>query len=103
MERKAKSAWHRVKNEDKFWIYLRGDPLNLWSLDNYNKVIRNLILDANNPVEMIPSVYWQPAKSKGEFSLVSCFVGPGFDYDDFVMLRKPNHASRLDKTINDLI
>ena len=28
--RDAKSAWHRVKNADEIWIYLRGDPLNLW-------------------------------------------------------------------------
>ena len=59
LERDAKSAWHRVKNADEIWIYLRGDPLNLWCLDNDNKLIRNLILDSNNPVEMIPSGYWQ--------------------------------------------
>ena len=79
MERDAKSAWHRVKNADEIWIYLRGDPLNLWCLDNDNKLIRNLILDSNNPVEMIPSGYWQAAKSTGEFTLVSCCVGPGCD------------------------
>ena len=33
LERDAKSAWHRVKNADEIWIYLRGDPLNLWCLD----------------------------------------------------------------------
>jgi len=30
LERDAKRAWHRVKNADEIWIYLRGDPLNLW-------------------------------------------------------------------------
>ena len=30
LERDAKSAWHRVKNADEIWIYLNGDPLNLW-------------------------------------------------------------------------
>ena len=74
LERDAKSAWHRVKNADEIWIYLRGDPLNLWCLDNDNKLIRNLILDSNNPVEMIPSGYWQAAKSTGEFTLVCCCV-----------------------------
>jgi len=48
LERNAKSAWHRVKNADDIWIYLRGDPLNLWCLDNDNKLIRNLILNNNN-------------------------------------------------------
>ena len=37
LERNAKSAWHRVKNADEIWIYLKGDPLKLWSLDNDNK------------------------------------------------------------------
>ena len=27
LERDSKSAWHRVKNADEIWIYLRGDPL----------------------------------------------------------------------------
>ena len=103
LERDAKSAWHRVKNADEIWIYLRGDPLSLWCLDNDNKLIRNLILDSNNPVEMIPSGYWQAAKSTGEFTLVSCCVGPGFDFRDFELLRNTNHTSRLDKAINDLI
>ena len=103
LERDAISAWHRVKNADEIWIYLRGDPLNLWRLDNDNKEIKNLILDSNNPVEMISSGYWQAAKSTGEFTLVSCCVGPGFDFKDFEMLRNTNHASRLDKATNNLI
>jgi len=41
LERDAKSAWHRVKNADEIWIYLRGDPPNLLCLDNDNKLIRN--------------------------------------------------------------
>ena len=52
---------------------------------------------------MIPSGYWQGAKSTGEFTLVSCFVGPGFDFNDFELLRNRNNISRLDKAINDLI
>ena len=50
LERDAKSSWHRVINSDEIWIYLSGDPLNLWCLDNDNKEIRNLFIDSNNPV-----------------------------------------------------
>ena len=64
LELNSKSYWHRVKNVDEIWIYLRGDPLDLWRLDNDNKFIRNLILDSNNPLEMIPSEYWQRQKVK---------------------------------------
>ena len=77
--------------------------MNILSLDNDNKAIRRLILDTNNPVVMIPSGYWQAAESTGEFTLVSCCVGPGFDFKDFEMLRNTNHASRLDKAIKDFI
>ena len=77
--------------------------MNLWCLDNDNNLLRNLTLDSNNPLEMIPSGYWQAAKSKGEFTLVSCCVGPGFDYKDFELLRNTTHISRLDKAINELI
>ena len=103
MERDLKSAWHRIKNANEISIYLRRDPLNSWYLYVDKKLIRNLILDSNNPVEMIPSGYWQAAKSTGEFTLVSCCVGPGFDYKDFELLRDTNHIARLDKAINDLI
>ena len=101
LERDAKSAWHRVKNADEIWIYLRGDSLHLWCLDDDNKLIRNLILDSNNPIEIILAGYWQAAKSIGEFTLVSCCVGPDFDFNDFELLRNTNHISRLDKAIND--
>jgi len=103
LEGGSKSAWHRVNNSDEIWIYLRGNPLNLWCLDNTNEELRNYILDKNNPVEMIPSGYWQAAESTGEFSFLSCCVGPGFDFKDFEMLRNTNHALRLDKAIDDFI
>ena len=93
----------QIKNADENWSYLRGNPLNLWCLDNDNKLIRNIILDSNNPVEMIPSGYWQAAKSTGEFNLVSCCIGPGIDFKDFELVRNINHTSGLYKAINDLI
>tara|TARA_B100000886_G_scaffold263465_1_gene188039 strand:+ start:208 stop:495 length:288 start_codon:yes stop_codon:yes gene_type:complete len=93
----------KSKNADEIWISLRGEPLNSWNLYNDNKLIRNLILDSNNSVEMTRSGYWLSAKSKGEFTLVSCFVGPGFDFKDFELLTNTNHTSRLDKAINEFI
>ena len=97
MERDAKSAWHSVNNADEIWIYFRGDPLMLWCLDDENNEIRNLILDSNKPVEMISWRYWQVVKISGEFTLVSCCVGRGFDFKDFEMLSNTNHTSILDK------
>ncbi len=72
-------------------------------LYDFNKVLRSLILDTNNPLEMILSLYWQAAKNKGEFTLVSCCVGLRFDFKIYEMLRNIKYKSRLDKIINVLI
>ena len=103
IEKGSKSSWHRVKDADEIWIFLRGDPVVLWSIDDKNKEIKKLILDTDNPMEMIPAGYWQAAKSNGEFSLVSCCVGPGFDFRDFELLRNLDISLRPDKAINELL
>ena len=103
MERFEKSACYRVKNSYEICIYLWREPKNLWWLDNNNKLIRNLILDSNNLLEIIPTGYFQASKRNGEFIFVSCCVAPGFDFKDFELLSNTNHATRLDKAINDII
>ena len=97
------STWHRVNSADEIWIYLRGSPLNLWCLDNDNKELRKLRIDSNNPIEIIPSGYWQAATSCGAFTLASCCVGPGFDFLDFDMLRDIEPPLRPSKALHELI
>ena len=97
------STWHRVNSADEIWIYLKGAPLNLWCLDDGNKKLRKFRLDSNNPIEMIPSGYWQAAKSIGLFTLASCCVGPGFDFSDFQMLRNLVPSLRPSKALKELI
>ena len=98
-----KSSWHRVNYADEIWIYLQGSPLNIWCLDDDNKKIRHLRLDSKKPIQMIPSGYWQAATSIGKYTLTSCFVGPGFDFLDFEMLRNIDPSLRPDKAIQELI
>ena len=97
------STWHRVNSSDEIWIYLRGAPLNLWCLDDGNKELRKLSIDSNNPIEMIPSGYWQAASSIGAFTLTSCCVGPGFDFSDFEMLRNLDPSLRPTKALKELL
>jgi len=97
------STWHRVNFADEIWIYLKGAPLNLWCLDDGNKKLRKLKIDSNNPIEMIPSGYWQAAKSCGRFTLASCCVGPGFDFSDFEMLRNIDSSLRPNKALRELL
>ena len=93
-----KSKWHRVNSSDEIWIYLQGAPLNLYIIDD-NEELRNKKLDSNNPIEMIPSGYWQAANTTGEFTLTSCCVGPGFDFKDFEMLRNIDPVSYTHLTL----
>ena len=97
------STWHRVNSADEIWIYLKGSPLNLWCLDDDNKELRTLRIDSNNPIEMIPSGFWQAATSSGEFTLACCCVGPGFDFSDFEMLRDIDPSLRPNKALKELI
>ena len=97
------STWHRVNSADEIWIYLKGAPLNLWCLDDDIIKLRKFRLDSNNPIEMIPSGYWQAAKSIGLFTLASCCVGPGFDFSDFQMLRNLEPSLRPTKALKELI
>ena len=97
------SAWHRVNSADEIWIYLKGAPLDLWCLDDGNKELKQLKLNSNNPIEMIPSGYWQAAKSTGSFTLSSCCVGPGFDFSDFEMLKSIHPSIRPSKALQELI
>ena len=98
-----RSKWHRVNSSDEIWIYLQGAPLSLYFLDDDNKELRNIRLDSNNPIKMIPSGYWQAARSIGELTLTICCVGPGFDFKDFEMLRNVDPSLRPTKAIKELI
>tara|TARA_Y100000991_G_scaffold174729_1_gene136642 strand:+ start:754 stop:1215 length:462 start_codon:yes stop_codon:yes gene_type:complete len=97
------STWHRVNSADEIWTYLKGSPLDLWRLDDGNKELRKLRIDSNNPIEMVPSGYWQAAKTSGTYTLASCCVGPGFDFTDFEMLRNLDPSFRPSKALKELI
>lgn len=86
------SRWHRVAKADESWHYIAGEPLELFSLSPdggiSNKTLLGFSIDDNKllPVSVIPAGFWQAAQSSGEWSLVSCCVGPGFCFEDFSLL-----------------
>ncbi len=103
LRKNEKSTWHRVNYADEIWIYLKGAPLNLWCLDDDNKELKKLRLDSNNPIEMIPSGYWQAATTSGAYTLASCCVGPGFEFLDFEMLKNKKPSLRPTKALKELL
>lgn len=92
---KAISRWHRVVGADETWHHAQGDPLELWILppeggEAERRVLGPLELPSPGaqPVQVVPSAWWQAARSLGEWSLVTCCVGPGFSFEDFQLLHQ---------------
>jgi uncharacterized protein len=84
------SRWHRVSS-DEAWHYYEGDAIELWTADaGFERVSRHQLGPSAKtaaPVHVVPAGVWQAACSTGAYSLAGCTVGPGFEFDDFDMLR----------------
>ena len=101
LEAGAVSRWHRVSGADESWHFAAGDPLELLVLPAAGGRIQRHGLGAISaaplqtgpdarelePLVVVPADSWQAARSLGAWSLVSCCVGPGFDFADFTLLR----------------
>jgi predicted cupin superfamily sugar epimerase len=83
------SRFHRITS-DEIWHFLEGDPLELHTLDPSSLSLRTVLLGpvsgSTVPIHVVPANHWQAALPGGAFTLASCTVGPGFEYDDFVLL-----------------
>lgn len=95
------SRWHRVLS-DESWHYHEGAPLELIvTAPDFETIATYLVGPfeegaATEPMGVVSAGWWQAARSTGPYTLVSCCVGPGFVFDDFVMLRDlPDDAARL--------
>jgi len=84
------SRWHRVRS-DEVWHLYEGGPLELFEADLAAGTIDRHCLsrvgdgDAE-PVRTIQGGRWQAARVTGDYALMGCSVGPGFDFTDFAML-----------------
>jgi len=78
------SRWHRVAS-DEAWHFYEGDPLLVCWIDDRDGVYEE-VLQNGHPLCVVPAGCWQAAQPRGEYSLVGCTVGPGFDFQDFEMI-----------------
>jgi predicted cupin superfamily sugar epimerase len=82
------SRWHRVLS-DEAWSHLDGDPLTLVRFDirngQHTSVLVGRFGPSIEPVCVVPAGIWQAAEPTGEYALVSCYVGPGFEFQDFAL------------------
>jgi predicted cupin superfamily sugar epimerase len=95
----AVSRWHRVRS-DEVWHHYEGAPLELLRIPLDETRIERMRLgplgEDQAPVHCVPAHWWQAARSLGDYTLVGCTVGPGFDFADFELLReRPEQADAL--------
>jgi predicted cupin superfamily sugar epimerase len=97
------SRWHRVSGADEVWAHAGGDPLELSCIPPQGGPTSRIVIGAGHqPVAVAPAGHWQAARSLGAWSLVSCCVGPGFDFADFALLAdlpSQDHPAGADPTL----
>ncbi len=108
--RDAVSRWHRLNGSDEIWLHAAGDPLELWALNPQGGRAKRTLLgpaDRDEPgiesVARIPAGWWQAARSRGNWTLVHCCVGPGFDFADFSLLGERPAAEHPAGAMADLL
>jgi predicted cupin superfamily sugar epimerase len=99
LERRQLSRWHVVAS-DEIWHFYAGAPLELLVYDARARALQTHLLGppspGHAPIGIVPAGIWQAARSRGEYSLVGCSVGPGFDYADFKFVSAlPGHREHF--------
>jgi uncharacterized protein len=107
LERNQLSRWHVVQS-DELWHFYAGAPLELlayapptrqferYMLGDVTGVRRAAGQPVPTPVSVIPTGVWQAARSLGDYSLLGCTVGPGFEFADFQFVSAvPAHADHF--------
>lgn len=82
-----RSHWHRV-DADEIWLHHAGAPLTLAiaATAEAAPVSHRLgcdVLAGEHPQVRVPAHAWQAAETTGDWTLVSCIVAPGFEFDGF--------------------
>jgi len=79
------SRWHRVAS-DEVWHLYEGGPLEVLSVDPSIRTSVRHQLEPRAPVCTVAATHWQSARTLGDYALMGCTVGPGFDFADFTIL-----------------
>lgn len=85
----AFSRWHCLRS-DEAWHHYEGASVDLLFAPPAGGEVRKHTLGpmglSSAPLHVIPAGWWQAARPLGSYALIGCSVGPGFEYDDFVLL-----------------
>ena len=82
------SHWHKV-DATEIWLYHSGAPLILSLSETEQGPATDQILGPTLPDQqpqiIVPQNHWQAARTTGAYTLVSCTVFPGFQFDGFTL------------------
>ena len=101
-----RSSLHQVSSEE-VWYHIEGAPLQLHlvapDLTRQDSITLDIISAGGQPLGVVPRSWWQAAESTGPYTLVSCVVAPGFEFEDFRLLRDlQDEAAALGARFPDL-
>ena len=94
------SRWHRVRS-DEIWIHLEGAPLTLRLFDG--SAASSTALTTASRIVTVPADVWQAAEIDGEYTLVSCIVAPGFEFEDFEMMTDATALAKVAPELTRLV
>ena len=87
------SHFHIIKS-DEIWYYHAGSPLVVHSIDDQG-IYKEQKLGINFSKDEIPqylvpknTIFGSSVSEKDSYSLVSCSVSPGFDFEDFELFKQ---------------
>ncbi len=98
------SRWHRVLS-DETWHHHEGAPIELLLFDDQGLRRPQLgpVTSEWRPSLVVPAGTWQAARTTGDYTLVGCTVGPGFEFSDFsLVVDQPESAARIAQAGPDL-
>ena len=83
------SHWHRV-DAVEIWLYHAGAPIALRMAPDeagpaQTTTLGPDVMAGQQPQIIVPKDHWQAAATTGEWTLVSCTVSPGFQFEGFVL------------------
>jgi uncharacterized protein len=83
------SHWHKV-DAVEIWLFHAGAPVVLSLAESdagpvIEVTIGPDVMAGERPQGIVPQDWWQAARTTGDWSLVSCTVSPGFQFDGFTL------------------
>jgi predicted cupin superfamily sugar epimerase len=110
LQHQERSRWHTV-DADEIWHFYSGAPLELFTYEPTTRAFVRRVLAApgaqSEPAAAVPAGTWQAARTLGDYSLVGCSVGPGFEFADFRFVSEladhTDHFSEVMQHLRELL